>query len=75
MSNIIDFNVPDDCHVYTDMHGTNWQEYVCEFVHRYQRFSFKIWARSDDDAEDKINAIIDNGEVVGQVYAEEKADD
>jgi len=77
MTNIIDFQEMllkkdgvDKSSEYTDDSGVVWGKYTCAFTHKNIKFAFEIWATSFDDADDKICAIIDNGEVVGRILEE-----
>lgn len=64
-------NGADSEHVYVDADGVKWFKYLCDYEHNKKKLSFFIWATSLDDADDKLYAIIDSGEIVGQVLHEQ----
>ena len=76
-STVIDINVerskrdcPDPKHVYTDDSGTKWYEFLCEYEWGDKKYCFNLWATSRENAELRINAIVESGEVLGPIHTE-----
>ncbi len=81
MGDIIDFNKELNArgllegNTYTDSDGVVWKEFSCGFDHSGKKFTFDIWAKSFEDADDKLCAIIESGEVLGEIIETDEKDD
>ena len=80
MSEIIDFtaevkkkNPPDQEHIFIDEQGIEWFEFYCSYAFEDKEYGFCIWAKSTEDADQRLKAINGSGEVKGQMYSQESA--
>lgn len=71
MDNVVKFPrkpICDDLMVYTDEYGDKWFMYSIEYKDADNKtFTFSIWARSFEDAENRLQCVKNNGNVCGEI--------
>lgn len=71
--NVITFppkNQPDPKHVCTDAQGVTWYEFAVDFADDDNVFSFRIWAKNNEDAERRVQCIKESAFLKGKIFGE-----
>lgn len=72
--NVIKFpdkNQPDKKHVLVDDRGVKWFEFTCSYDDKSgNSFIFSIWAKSKEDAEERMAALKQTAKIDGQLFME-----